>query len=304
MSKKFKMKRQIIKVSNPKVIAMNYFEYLIDFIAHEPKGNIVGAQLMDLLELTLHVKKGMYCPKCNKEIPYEEALKGQEEYVKTLVDQAKELYEKTLKEEEEKTGITIKNREIPEDLMKKIVYNAKSSFLLEKVKCPDCETRLNEVYAIKGKENSKVHTLVIKGVEINSTDFEEIKALIPRQNILDYDDDIEMDADLKEELKLKNKLQNKDYTAPTLEKQLLCVGISTGYTLDYLHTIPIRKLSMMLRLVDRKNSYYAQLQASMSGMVEFKEGSIKHWIFTDDKKNIANELTNLQDFEKKFEMVT
>jgi len=60
---------------------------------------------------------------------------------------------------------------------------------------------------------------------------------------------------------------------------------------------------MLLKTVDRKNTYYAQLQASMSGMVEFKE-PIKHWIFSDDKHNIAKELTSYETFKNKFSAVT
>jgi ribosomal protein L31 len=45
------------------------------------------------------------------------------------------------------------------------------------------------------------------------------------------------------------------------------------------------------------------VQAAMSGMVKFKEDP-KHWIFTDNKKNIKDELTSLENFEKKFEHVT
>ena len=58
----------------------------------------------------------------------------------------------------------------------------------------------------------------------------------------------------------------------------------------------------MLRSVDKMHTYYAQIQAQMSGMVTFKEDP-KHWIFSDDKKNIKDELTALDDFTKKFDNV-
>ena len=49
-------------------------------------------------------------------------------------------------------------------------------------------------------------------------DFDELKALVARQNILDYDGDKYIDPDLKEELEIKARLQNKNYTSPSLEK--------------------------------------------------------------------------------------
>ena len=102
---------------------------------------------------------------------------------------------------------------------------------------------------------------------------------------------------------MKRYIDAKDYTSPTLEKQMTCVAVGTGFTFDYLQKITMRKLSLLLKTVDAKNVYYAQIQAAMSGMVKFKEDP-KHWIFTDNKKNIKDELTSLENFEKKFEHVT
>ena len=192
--------------------------------------------------------------------------------------------------------------DLPADLIKLLNASAQNGFLDQATTCPDCGGRLRSTFDIVADEKGKKR-MYIKDVEISSRDFDELKAIIPRQNILDYDGDMYMDADLKEELELKARLQNSDYTSPSLEKTLVCVAIGTGFTFEYLKGISMRKLSLLLRTIDKKETYYAQYQASMSGMVKFKEDP-KHWIFSDDKKNITKEFTSLDDFTKKFDKVT
>ena len=280
------------KVSNPQGIAQSYLAYLIERMEDAQYGQVITQQVMSLFELVFHIKKGFYCPNCGKEISYEDAMRQMVEHVKNIAKEAKEIYSKQFYDEEK--------HEIPQELMKEIEHNAKLDFLSKLSKC-ECGEELRDIFTIK--QSGSIKKLAIKNVELGPQDFEELKALIPRQNILDYDGDKYIDPDLKEELEIKAKLQNKDYTSPTLEKQIICVSVGTGFTMEYLHKITMRKLSLLLKTVDAKNMYYAQVQAAMSGMVKFKEDP-KHWIFTDNKKNIKDELTSLENFEKKFEHVT
>lgn len=291
-----------VKVPNPLGIAQSYLAYLIDMMQDSKMGPMITAQVMQLFELVFHIQRGIYCPHCGKHLSYEEAYGGMKDFVKAKVDEANKLYAEAVKKKEEETGEKVEVSKIPDELLEKIKVSAQVEFYQKAMICPECENEMRDVFSIKTQ--GAIKKLMVEDIEINDNEFDELKALIPRQNILDYDGDKYMDPDLKEELEIKARLQNQDYTSPTLEKQLTCVAVGTGFTFEYLKTITMRKLSMLLRTVDRKDTYYAQLQASMSGMVTFKEGSIKHWIFSDDKKNIAQELTSLEAFEKKFERVT
>lgn len=290
------------KVSNPKGIGQSYLEFLIDELQSPTKGAFLTHQLMNLFELIFHIPKGMYCSKCGKIHSYEDTFKNLDQYVENKKKEAQAYFESNFKNLDSQEFKDMGTPQIPKEIIDNITEIAKNEFFLNETVCPDCGEKLRDVFSIK-RENS-IPTIMIKNTELTAKDFDELKALIPRQNILDYDDDVYMDADLKEELDLKAKLQNKDYTSPTLEKQIVCVSIATGISFEELHNITMRKLSLMLRLIDRKETYYAMLQASMSGMVTFKEGTIKHWIFSEDKKNIKDELTNLDSFEKKFAQVT
>lgn len=84
---------------------------------------------------------------------------------------------------------------------------------------------------------------------------------------------------------------------------MVCVCAGTGYTLKELKEIPLRKLTLLLKTVDSKANYYAQVQGAYSGMVKFKEDP-KHWIFGDNKRDISQEFTSLDNFTQKFDRVT
>ena len=263
-----------IKVSNPKGIGMSYLGYLIESMQEGEIGAALTSQLIGLIELVFHEKNGFFCPNCGEEILFEEIKNELDSITKTIMES------KGTKEQ---------------------VDIAKIEYFKEKMKCKKCGSNMREIISIKNEGNIK--KLSIKNTDISPKDFDELKALVSRQNILDYDGDKYVDPDLKEELEIKARLQNKNYTSPSLEKQMVCVCAGTGYTLKELKEIPLRKLTLLLKTVDSKANYYAQVQGAYSGMVKFKEDP-KHWIFGDNKRDIASEFTSLESFTGKFNDVT
>lgn len=263
-----------IKVSNPKGIGMSYLGYLIESMQEGEIGATLTSQLIGLIELVFHEKNGFFCPNCGEEILFEEIKNELDSIIKTIMES------KGTKEQ---------------------VDIAKIEYFKEKMKCKKCGSNMREIISIKNEGNIK--KLSIKNTDISPKDFDELKALVSRQNILDYDGDKYVDPDLKEELEIKARLQNKNYTSPSLEKQMVCVCAGTGYTLKELKEIPLRKLTLLLKTVDSKANYYAQVQGAYSGMVKFKEDP-KHWIFGDNKRDIASEFTSLESFTGKFNNVT
>ena len=303
----------IEKVSNKEGMKKSYLKFLLDEIENKEdigKARQLNSQLYTLLELVLHIPMSIYCPECEHTKTYDEAFTGYEEFIETnsqpeiekfgnnLMNNLKKKSETFLETEEGQKVYT----QIVDMFSKQIKSNIGQRFIIDYgYKCPCCGSSMRDIFSIK--HDGKKKTLMVKNVEITAKDFEEFKALVPRQNILDYDGDKYIDPDLKEELELKAKLQNKDYTSPTLEKQMICVSVGTGFTLDYINSMSMRKLSYYLRTVDGEQTYYAELQASMSGFVKFKTPP-KHWIFGDSSKNIAKELTDAGDFVDKFKHVT
>ena len=263
-----------IKVSNPKGIGMSYLGYLIESMQEGEIGATLTSQLIGLIELVFHEKNGFFCPNCGEEILFEEIKNELDNITKTIMES------KGTKEQ---------------------VDIAKIEYFKEKMKCKKCGSNMREIISIKNEGNIK--KLSIKNTDISPKDFDELKALVSRQNILDYDGDKYVDPDLKEELEIKARLQNKNYTSPSLEKQMVCVCAGTGYTLKELKEIPLRKLTLLLKTVDSKANYYAQVQGAYSGMVKFKQDP-SHWIFGDNKRDIASEFTSLESFTGKFNNVT
>lgn len=263
-----------IKVSNPKGISMSYLGYLIETMEDKDFGPTVTSQVMGILELVFHIKNGFFCPNCGEQIEFEEVKKGLNQVLALAKEQ---------KLSEEK------------------INELKMQYFTSIGKCPKCGNRRREIISIK--DEGAIKKIVVYNTEITPKDFDELKALVARYNILDYDGDKYIDPDLKEELEIKARLQNKDYTSPSLEKQMVCVCAGTGYTLEELKKISIRKLTLLLRTVDAKASYYAQVQGAYSGMVKFKSDPI-HWIFGDNKHDISKEFTRADTFMKKFDKVT
>ena len=263
-----------IKVSNPKGIGMSYLGYLIESMQEGEIGATLTSQLIGLIELVFHEKNGFFCPNCGEVILFEEIKNELDNITKTIMES------KGTKEQ---------------------VDIAKIEYFKEKMKCKKCGSNMREIISIKNEGNIK--KLSIKNTDISPKDFDELKALVSRQNILDYDGDKYIDPDLKEELEIKARLQNKNYTSPSLEKQMVCVCAGTGYTLKELKEIPLRKLTLLLKTVDSKANYYAQVQGAYSGMVKFKQDP-SHWIFGDNKRDIASEFTSLESFTGKFNDVT
>ena len=263
-----------IKVSNPKGIGMSYLGYLIESMQEGEIGATLTSQLIGLIELVFHEKNGFFCPNCGEEILFEEIKNELDNIIKEIMES------KGTKEQ---------------------IDIAKIEYFKEKMKCKKCGSNMREIISIKNEGNIK--KLSIKNTDISPKDFDELKALVSRQNILDYDGDKYIDPDLKEELEIKARLQNKNYTSPSLEKQMVCVCAGTGYTLKELKEIPLRKLTLLLKTVDSKANYYAQVQGAYSGMVKFKQDP-SHWIFGDNKRDIASEFTSLESFTGKFNDVT
>lgn len=259
------------EVSNPKGIGMSYMAYLIECMESKDFGTQITKQVIELLELVLHIKNGYYCPNCHQdEISYED------------------MYQDILKMESDKS------------LTEKELNRKKQEYFYSHIVCPHCGKPRREIFSIK---EDTIKKLCIYDNELSPKEFEELAAIIMHQNILDYEGDKYMDPKLKQDMEDKARLENKNYSAPSLEKQLVCISISSPYTFEELQEITLRKMTLMLKTIDAKNTYYCQLSGVYSGMVKFKEDP-KHWIFSDNKRDFSKEIMTLNDIQQKFAAVT
>lgn len=248
-----------VEVSNPKGISMSYVAYLCEMMLDKEYGPTITSQVSHLFELVLHIKNGLFCPHC-----------GSKNAHRTFEDIARELSGKT-------------------DIEKQRYFNSLMT-------CPDCGGETRQIFSIK---QGKINKLCIYDYEFNSKDFDELCGIITHGNILGYDDDVYIDPDLKKDLDLKRKLQNKDYTSPTLEKQVV-VAMLMGFKEEEIKNMTMRKLSFLLKVNDAQRMYYAQTQASMSGFVKFKEQPT-HYLYSPDNfgRDVSKEILSVDELKKK-----
>lgn len=260
----------IDKNKTPEGISMSNLAFLIKMMENEEVGGNITAQVIALFELIFKVPNGLYCSnkECNDKndmefIPYDEVRK--------------QLANLPKKEDKEK-------------------YFNKIRF------CPHCGKPMREVYSIKASQDNPLKTLTVYDTEIISKKFDELRSIVCYQNMPDFSDEY-IDPDLKRDLDSKAEMQRQEYSQPSLEKQLICISISTPYTVEMLKDITIRKMVLLLRNVDAKAHYFCYKSGEMSGMVKFSSPP-RHWIYANNKNDLSKEIMTLEEVNKKFELVT
>jgi hypothetical protein len=120
---------------------------------------------------------------------------------------------------------------------------------------------------------------VIGGEEYRAKDFEEIKKIVAEQNLIDLiDENISKEVrDSLEKAREYKRRMSGEKIVP-FEDYIVCLAISTGWTIDYIHSMSIRKFLKSIRRMDNLIHYKILLGASMSGFVELDKSMIKHWL--------------------------
>ena len=153
------------------------------------------------------------------------------------------------------------------------------------------ESMKRYAYDEKGKPVFKIGDIVY-----DSNDFEKIKSIMCEQNLIELVDESiskEVRDSLDEARKYKNKLSGTK--TASLEDYMISMATATGWTLEYLHSLSIRKFTKAIARLDNFIHYKIYLSASMSGMVEFKDKSfIKHWLSGLEEKDKYDDV--LMDF--------
>jgi hypothetical protein len=149
-------------------------------------------------------------------------------------------------------------------------------------------------YDKNGKALFKIDEIVFSG-----QDFDEVKEIISDMNDIKLPDE-NIQKEIRDSIKLSKKLKSGSTKMAGMEDLMIAVSISTGFELNYIYDLPVRKFSKMLERLDAKLHYKLYLQASLSGMVEFKDKSfIKHWLSDLTTNDLETELMSLEDVENK-----
>ena len=262
----------INKNEDPNGITMSNLDYFIYLMQPEqPNSEMFTRKAINMFELIFHIKNGIKC-ECDKDndtyISYEDIYKF-------------------IAEKEQNAQGELSN----EDIMK---------YFYEIKKCPKCGKIRDDLIKFNDLPNGK-KDLIVDGVEIDKTTFDELRTLVCCYNMPDYDDEY-VDPELEAELQEAARLENPNATSPSLEKQESCLVASTSYKYSELKELSIRKLVLLLRTVDKKLHYFTYRQAEASGMVSFKS-ELPHWIYGSDKRDKFERLQTLDSFKEKMAQV-
>jgi hypothetical protein len=121
---------------------------------------------------------------------------------------------------------------------------------------------------------------IIRGEKYTSKDFDEIRKIICQQNLIELPDTSiskEVRDSLEKAREYKNKISGSK--PASFEDDIVALSIITGWSLEYVYSMSIRKFIKSIKRMDNLIHYKIYLTATMSGMVEFKDKSfIKHWL--------------------------
>ena len=236
-------------------------------------------QFVGLLELVFQIENGLFCdnPKCEHKgdiISYQEIRPKVEQINVELIHkyQGIENGEELFKQEKQKR-----------------VYELQL--------CPHCQQMMRDVFEFEEKEGKPI--LTIHGIPIKNKEFKELKRTYCYQNLSDFDDTY-IDPELKAALEETNRLKSGKTEQPTLERQMSCIAISSGYSYEQIENLTLRKFTQLLRVADAKLSYLASKIGEMSGLVTFKS-PIPHWIYTKEnaRKSMFDNIMTVDQIQKK-----
>ncbi len=184
------------------------------------------------------------------------------------------------------------------DMAERIQKGDTENIVAPKLKCPECgEEKFTEMIKIVVDPNTKKPSLIIDGHVITSKDFDLLRQIVLYQNFPDYADDSWVDPAIREDYEAKMKLrQKKNDVHATLEKKMVALSISTGFSLKQIYEMTIRKFTMALGTVEDLINYKIEKTAASSGFIQLPKGqTIEHWIYKKDKDIYGDSYKDLEE---------
>lgn len=158
-----------------------------------------------------------------------------------------------------------------------------------------------EKFKIEYSVDQKARPLFKIGkIVYNSEDFEQIRAIIVEQNgLILPDEKIQKEVRVKmdEARRFRQKVNKTKMT--TLEEQILALSMYSGWEIEKVYDMTIRKFFMALKRANHMIMSNIYLTASMSGFVTFKDKSAtRGWLADIDDEATNTELISLDSINK------
>lgn len=152
------------------------------------------------------------------------------------------------------------------------------------------------------RNEKKQIVLVLNEILIDKEKFLVMREIICNQNDVDltiFDLDPRVREELRKTMELKNKGSN--FQMGTLEEQMICIIISTYFTMEDLEKMSLRKFKKILNRIDNKMHYEIYTLGTLRGDVTLKE-EFPHWLSTLEKGRFDKLITSYEETEKKVKM--
>lgn len=149
-----------------------------------------------------------------------------------------------------------------------------------------------------------VPVFLIKGEEFTSNDFVEMKKIICEQNLVELPDENiskEVRDSLEKAQRYKQKHANRKNAS--FEDYIVSIAMVTGWSHEYIYEMSVRKFIKTIERFDNMMHYKIYLQASLSGMVEFKDKSfIKHWLSDIESSKYSDVSVDYEELQNKISL--
>ena len=180
-------------------------------------------------------------------------------------------------------------------------FNEFFAGIKEKKEAFTCEcgaTDFMEVIGIRENKETKKKELHIDGNFLTNKDFDRMRQIVMYQNLPDYKDDSWVDIEVRKDQEETRKLKAKasKVGSATLERKMVCMSVKTGFFLDDIYKLSIRKFLMMFSAMDDLINYETARIGLMTGMVSSKE-PLEHWIFKNEEEDIYGKAVDAGAFK-------
>lgn len=150
--------------------------------------------------------------------------------------------------------------------------------------------------------NNKRGILKLDGIIYSGQDFDEIRLIISEYNLVKLPN-MNVQKEIRDNIKLSKQLRAVANKTAGMEDLIVSLCSETGFEFEYVYDMTIRKFSKMLERVDNKLHYLMFSQASLSGMIEFKDKTfIKHWLSDLTVNELDEELIPIESVKDKISM--
>jgi hypothetical protein len=153
--------------------------------------------------------------------------------------------------------------------------------------------KMEESLSRYGYDEKGKPVFTISGEVFNSVDFLEIKGIICDQNLVTLPDE-RISKEVRDSLEQAKAYKERQAgnKPGSLEDYLVSLSTVTGWTLEYIYSMSLRKFIKSIRRMDNYIHYTIYMNALMSGMREFKDTSfVKHWLTNIDVDNIYGDVS-------------